>query len=154
MLFRELSLFEIAVLATMLAPTDAALGKAVVTNKSVPARIREGLNIESGLNDGLAFPFVVFFAALAEGGTHAGLPDRLLVFIAMQAGIGLGVGLATGALGGVAGPVVGFGRWRNALAVVSHHEEDQRFVARVRKENCPRLRKSCPTRGCALTCLS
>lgn len=44
---------ELAVLATALAATDAALGKAVVTNKAVPARIREALNPESGLNDGL-----------------------------------------------------------------------------------------------------
>jgi NhaP-type Na+/H+ or K+/H+ antiporter len=43
-----LTLFEAAIVGTMLAATDAALGKAVVTNKAVPARIREGLNIESG----------------------------------------------------------------------------------------------------------
>ena len=42
----------------MLAPTDAALGKAVVTNEAVPDSVRESLNVESGLNDGLAFPFV------------------------------------------------------------------------------------------------
>jgi NhaP-type Na+/H+ or K+/H+ antiporter len=51
----------------MLAATDAALGKAVVTNKAVPARIREGLNIESGLNDGLCVPILFVFIALALG---------------------------------------------------------------------------------------
>ncbi|GAG96068.1 unnamed protein product, partial [marine sediment metagenome] len=47
-LFSGLTLLEIAVLATMLAPTDAALGKAVVTNKTVPSNMRESLNVESG----------------------------------------------------------------------------------------------------------
>ena len=59
-----------ALIATVLAPTDAALGLAVVTNKAVPVRIRRALNVESGLNDGLATPFVTFFIALvasAEG---------------------------------------------------------------------------------------
>ena len=49
-LFDGLTLFEIAILATMLAPTDAALGKAVVSDERVPANIRQGLNVESGLN--------------------------------------------------------------------------------------------------------
>jgi sodium/hydrogen antiporter len=59
-----------ALIATILAPTDAALGLAVVTNKAVPARIRRALNVESGLNDGIATPFVTLFiaAAAAEEG--------------------------------------------------------------------------------------
>jgi len=62
LVFDTLTFFEIAVLATLLAPTDAALGKAVVTNKDVPAEIREGLNFESGLNDGICVPiFWPFF---------------------------------------------------------------------------------------------
>ena len=52
---------EAALIGTILAPTDAALGLAVVTNTAVPARIRRALNIESGLNDGIATPFVIFF---------------------------------------------------------------------------------------------
>ena len=48
------SLIEALVLAVMLACTDAALGQAVVTDRRVPSRIRQGLNVESGLNDGLA----------------------------------------------------------------------------------------------------
>ncbi len=52
-----------ALVATILAPTDAALGLAVVTNRSVPARIRRALNVESGLNDGIATPFVTLFIA-------------------------------------------------------------------------------------------
>jgi NhaP-type Na+/H+ or K+/H+ antiporter len=65
--FDALTLFEAAIVGTMLAATDAALGKAVVTNKAVPARIREGLNIESGLNDGLCVPILFVFIALALG---------------------------------------------------------------------------------------
>ena len=52
-----------ALVATILAPTDAALGLAVVTNRLVPARIRRALNVESGLNDGIATPFVTLFLA-------------------------------------------------------------------------------------------
>lgn len=60
----DLEVWEAAVLATMLAPTDAALGKAVVSNPQVPARVRQALNIESGLNDGIALPvFLVFLEA-------------------------------------------------------------------------------------------
>jgi NhaP-type Na+/H+ or K+/H+ antiporter len=53
-----------ALIATILAPTDAALGLAVVTNRAVPARIRRALNVESGLNDGMATPFVTLFIAV------------------------------------------------------------------------------------------
>jgi NhaP-type Na+/H+ or K+/H+ antiporter len=57
LLVDTLTLFSLALLATMLAPTDAALGKAVVTNESVPDDIRQGLNVESGLNDGICMSF-------------------------------------------------------------------------------------------------
>ena len=67
LLFTELSIFEAAILGTMLAATDAALGKAVITNENVPAKIREGLNFESGLNDGLCVPILLLFIALASG---------------------------------------------------------------------------------------
>jgi NhaP-type Na+/H+ or K+/H+ antiporter len=56
---------QAALVSTILAPTDAALGLAVITNKAVPARIRRALNVESGLNDGIATPFVTLFIALA-----------------------------------------------------------------------------------------
>lgn len=53
-----------ALIAVILAPTDAALGMAVVANRAVPARIRRTLNVESGINDGIAAPFVVVLVAL------------------------------------------------------------------------------------------
>ena len=55
-LFPQLDLWTAAVLATMLAPTDAALGLPVVTNPRLPSRIRQGLNVEGGLNDGVCVP--------------------------------------------------------------------------------------------------
>lgn len=57
LLFEQLSPIEIALLATMLAPTDATLGKPVVENNSIRAKFRESLNFESGLNDGICVPF-------------------------------------------------------------------------------------------------
>ena len=92
--FPKLSLLEMALLATMLAPTDAALGKAVVTNESVPADIRQGLNVESGLNDGICVPILFVFLALAAGKTGEGGPWHLaLMLVAKEIGIGLAAGL-------------------------------------------------------------
>ena len=97
-LFGELGLLEIALLATMLAPTDAALGKAVVTNKAVPSNIRESLNVESGLNDGICVPVLFLFLALAlkTGAEHGGTTQLALTLLAEEIGIGglVGVGLA------------------------------------------------------------
>ena len=62
--FPEFGLWELAVLAAVLAPTDAALGQAVVSSPVVPMRIRQALNVESGLNDGIALPFIMLFAAM------------------------------------------------------------------------------------------
>ena len=88
------SLFAIAVLATILAPTDAALGKAVITNEAVPDEVRQSLNVESGLNDGICVPVLLLFLALAldTAGDMDPLPlAATLVF--EQIGIGLAVGL-------------------------------------------------------------
>jgi len=100
LLFDILSLFEAAILGTVLAATDAALGKAVITNKAVPAQIREGLNIESGLNDGLCVPVLFVFIALALGTeTEGGSSMLALELVAEELGIGLAVGLTLSAVG-------------------------------------------------------
>jgi NhaP-type Na+/H+ or K+/H+ antiporter len=102
LLFEKLGLLEIAVLATMLAPTDAALGKAVVTNQSVPADIRESLNVESGLNDGICVPILLLFLDLASGTvSESGASMPGLKLVAEEIGIGLaaGVGLTLAAAG-------------------------------------------------------
>jgi len=93
--FPRLEILEMALLAVMLAPTDAALGKPVVTNPAVPPAMREALNLESGLNDGICVPIVVLLLGLAvgtqiEGGTVAHVARVVVEAI----GIGLIVGLA------------------------------------------------------------
>jgi NhaP-type Na+/H+ or K+/H+ antiporter len=94
LLFKDLSLFEVALLATMLAPTDAALGKAVVSNEAVPNPVRQGLNVESGLNDGICVPILFLFLALATGKVDEGGPWQLAMkLVAEEIGIGLAVGL-------------------------------------------------------------
>jgi NhaP-type Na+/H+ or K+/H+ antiporter len=81
-----------AVIATILAPTDAALGSAVISNRRVPIRIREALGVESGLNDGIALPILLFLLALAladEG-------EPLWRFFIEGIGIAVLVGFAVG----------------------------------------------------------
>ena len=94
LLIEHMSLFAIAVLATVLAPTDADLGKAVVTNEAVPDEIRESLNVESGLNDGICVPVLLLFLALAldQAGDAGPLPLAAKLVVE-EIGIGLAVGL-------------------------------------------------------------
>ena len=78
----ELLLIEAVILAIVLAPTDAALGQAVVTDPRIPSRIRQGLNIESGLNDGICVPLLLIAIAVAEaeaGTVGEGEAARLVV---------------------------------------------------------------------------
>ncbi len=93
-----LTFFEAAILATMLAATDAALGKAVVSNEAVPIRLREGLNCESGLNDGLCVPILLVFIALAHG-SEGGGASMALELVAAELGIGMAVGMGISAVG-------------------------------------------------------
>lgn len=97
-----LSLAESLVLAVMLACTDAALGQAVVTDERVPSRIRQGLNVESGLNDGLCVP--LFFIAIALVEADAGTRSAYAAFRLVLEEIGYGVvgGVAAGVVGGLA----------------------------------------------------
>lgn len=93
-LFREFTWIELGILATLLAPTDAALGKPVVTNKSVPSRLRESLNVESGLNDGICVPVLFLFIALFSSQTGDGVRFSFgLALFAKQIGFGLIAGL-------------------------------------------------------------
>jgi sodium/hydrogen antiporter len=64
--FGELTVEEALILAVVLAPTDAALGQAVVTEPRVPQRIRQALNVESGLNDGICVPLLFAAVAIAD----------------------------------------------------------------------------------------
>jgi sodium/hydrogen antiporter len=95
LMFPEVGWAAAALIATILAPTDAALGLAVVTNKAVPVRIRRALNVESGLNDGIATPFVtLFIAAVAAeedlGETAWGLEALKQIGLAIVAAVVVG----------------------------------------------------------------
>jgi NhaP-type Na+/H+ or K+/H+ antiporter len=99
LMFTELSIWEAAILGTILAPTDAGLGHAVMSSKRVPARIRQALNVEAGLNDGLAIPFLMLFIALAR--VDQPLSDRSwIVYLLQEVGLGILLGLLFGWIGG------------------------------------------------------
>lgn len=89
---------EAAILATVLAPTDAALGQAVVSNPRVPTRIRQALNVESGLNDGICVPVITILLSLAAM-EASGEPGFWLRFTAAQLLLGPLVGAAVGFAG-------------------------------------------------------
>lgn len=108
MLLSGWPLWELALLAAILAPTDAALGQAVVSNPAVPERVREALTVESGLNDGLALPAVLMFGCLAVEGVHDNEVTNWLVFALEQIGLGVVIGAAVGAAG------AGAMRWAEA----------------------------------------
>jgi len=95
-----LAIWQAALVAAILAPTDAALGQAVVEERSVPLRVRQSLNVESGLNDGIALPAVFLFAALAAG--EEATSGFWIRFAAQQIGVGMAIGITIGALGAFA----------------------------------------------------
>ena len=97
-LFGQLTLEEAIILAVVLAPTDAALGQAVVTEPRIPGRIRQGLNVESGLNDGICVPLL--FAAVAVADVESEISDGRSAGTLLLEEIGYGV------LGGVVGGLV------------------------------------------------
>jgi NhaP-type Na+/H+ or K+/H+ antiporter len=99
LLLTDLSIWEAAILATILAPTDASLGAAVVKSKLVPGRIRQSLNVEAGLNDGLSVPFLMLFIALSGTMAHESHQPWWL-FTVQQIGFGILVGVVVGWLGG------------------------------------------------------
>ncbi|MDW3219835.1 MAG: cation:proton antiporter [Acidimicrobiales bacterium] len=90
-----------ALLAAILAPTDAALGEAVVSSPSVPVRVRQSLNVESGLNDGIALPAVTVFVALAAEDEAFSTASSWARFAAEQVGYGVALGVVVGCVGAV-----------------------------------------------------
>ncbi|HKD04833.1 MAG TPA: cation:proton antiporter [Bryobacteraceae bacterium] len=98
LVFPQLAIWEAGILGAILAPTDAGLGQTIITSPCVPVSVRKALSVETGLNDGLAVPFLMFFIALAaaEMGVASGSLPRL---ITEQ----LGLGALTGSVIGIAG---------------------------------------------------
>ncbi len=93
-----LDLWLALLVAAALAPTDAALGVPVVTNRAVPSRIRRLITVESGLNDGIATPVVVL--AIAGAASVEGLGGVGPGQAVLELAIGVVVGVAVGAGGG------------------------------------------------------
>ncbi len=119
-IFDVLTIWEAIILAVVLAPTDAALGQAVVTEPRVPGRIREGLNVESGLNDGICVPLL--FAAIAAADVQSHISEGRSASELLFEEIGFG--MVGGVLGGllIAAVVVYGGRrdmiegsWRQVI---------------------------------------
>jgi sodium/hydrogen antiporter len=108
--FRQLSIWEAGILAAILAPTDAGLGQIIVNSPRVPMKIRQALNVEAGLNDGLSVPFLLFFIALAAPNTD-GHSASLLRFIMEQLGYGAIIGAGIGLVGGWLLGWVGRNNW-------------------------------------------
>ena len=99
LLFTNLTIWQAGIIGAVLAPTDAGLGQAIVTSERVPVRIREALNVESGLNDGGSVPFLLVFLALAA--IQEGIePPSFWIVAVEQIGIGVAIGLIVGIAGG------------------------------------------------------
>src|SRR5215213_5125006 len=100
LLLTDLTLWEAAIVGVVLPPTDAALGQAVAISPLVPVRIRQALNIEAGLNDGLSVPFLALFLTLAEAKEEHLPADIWIRFALEQIGFGVLVGIGVGLVGG------------------------------------------------------
>lgn len=99
LLFDGISFWEAALLAVILAPTDASLGQVVINSQLVPERVRQALNVEAGLNDGLAMPFFSLFVGLAAA-TDPLISGDWLLYTIEQIFFGLLMGIVIGWIGG------------------------------------------------------
>ena len=120
LVFPDLSLPEAAALAIVLAATDAALGQAVVTDERLPVSIREGLNVESGLNDGLCVPALIIALTLADESSGALSGSEAARVIAES----IGYGVLMGVVAGVVAALV----HRRATTAGDEEQADWRFL--------------------------
>ena len=95
-LLTRLTAAEALVLAIVVAPTDAALGQAVVTEPRLPSRIRQGLNVESGLNDGICVPLLLIALAVADVEDKTATGHHAVTIVAEEIGYGILGGVAAG----------------------------------------------------------
>ena len=160
LVFPGMALASVVLLSTMLASTDAALGQKVVSDTSVPARVRQALDVESGLNDGLAVPFFLVALDIANAELKTGVTWAVVSNAAAQIGWGLVGGLAAGVLGGLLFRVadrrrwIG-GEWRQivplAVALLAYaialHPRRQRLHRRLRRRHGVRARLGCARLG-------
>lgn len=113
LLFGQLLWAEALVLAIVLAPTDAALGQAVVTDPRLPSRVRQGLNVESGLNDGICVPLLLIALAVAEADENAITAGHAVNLVVEEIGYGIVGGVAAGVAGAL---VLRLGEHRGLVA--------------------------------------
>lgn len=130
LVFQDMRIWTVLLMAFILSPTDAALGQAVVTNSAVPERIRRAINVESGLNDGMSLPpILICIAALSEmSAAHSGT-DYWINFMLKQLILGPVAGILVGWLGGLLVDKASRAGWMNetyqrlssaSLAVISY----------------------------------
>jgi len=124
LLFPSLALTSVFVLATIASPTDAALGQRVVSDKSVPVRVRQALDVESGLNDGLGVPFFLVAVDLSLARLSTDVTTAVVRTMAEQIGWGLFAGIGAGTLAGVllrTADARGWleGQWRQILPLMA-----------------------------------
>jgi sodium/hydrogen antiporter len=112
-IFPHLNAAEAVVLAVLLAPTDAALGQAVVTEPRLPSRIRQGLNVESGLNAGICVPLLLIALAAADVEDKVTSNHHAISVVAEEIGYGIVGGAAAGL---IAAAVVMVGHRRNLIS--------------------------------------
>ena len=112
-IFDQLNVGEAVVLAVLLAPTDAALGQAVVIEPRLPSRIRQGLNVESGLNDGICVPLLLIALAVADVEDRVATSPHAISIVAEEIGYGILGGLVAGL---AAAAVVALAYRRNLIA--------------------------------------
>jgi NhaP-type Na+/H+ or K+/H+ antiporter len=120
LIFKQLTVGEAVILGVILAPTDAALGQAVVTERRVPSRIRQGLNVESGLNDGICVPLLFAAVAVADVESNIAGGRGAIRLLLEEVGYGALGGVLAGAV--IAAIVVHAGRrglieahWRQVI---------------------------------------
>lgn len=114
LLFSDLVVFEAVALAILLAPTDAALGQTVVSDQRIPSTVRQGLNVESGLNDGVCVPLLVSAVAFAQLEEAPSFEGEILTDLVTELVIAVGVGAIVAAV--VAMAV----RWSNRRGWLDH----------------------------------
>ncbi|MER7583566.1 cation:proton antiporter [Kitasatospora sp. NPDC097691] len=95
-----LTAWELALVGAILAPTDAALGASAISDPRVPRLVRQTLNVESGLNDGMVLPFFVLFLAGVPGTSYAeeGVAGTFWRALLLSTALGLVLGWAGGRL--------------------------------------------------------
>lgn len=120
LIFGQMTVWEAVILGVVLAPTDAALGQAVVTEPRVPGRIRQGLNVESGLNDGICVPLLFAAVAAADVESHISEGRSAMNLLFEEIGYGIVGGVVAGLL--IAAIVIHAGRrdlideiWRQVI---------------------------------------